>query len=175
MIVGIVVGVILFFALVGLISYLVDERKDRHGEKDTVRGSSPQLSYSSEDSIMTKRELFFYHRLISICKKYRLSVCPKVRLADLFSVERLSETSRKQWWNQFSKISQKHVDYLLLRYDGSVVCGIELDDISHDRESVREADRFKDWLFFQSGIPLVRFRDDLSEEHVADVLRSVLR
>jgi hypothetical protein len=80
----------------------------------------------------------------------------KVRLADIFSVGR---TEQKHSWRDFAKISQKHVDYLLVEA-GSLepIMGVELDDSSHLSMKGRERDGFVNRVFNAAGLPLYHIR-----------------
>jgi hypothetical protein len=79
----------------------------------------------------------------------------KVGLADLFQVTE----SGKRYRQAFNRISQKHVDFVVCHADDCAVrfC-IELDDRSHQSARAVRSDRFKDQLFADAGIRLVRIK-----------------
>lgn len=81
----------------------------------------------------------------------------KVRIADVLAVERDPRLPKGEWLRAFSRISQKHVDYVLVDpQSGRVMCCIELDDASHERQDRHKRDRFVNAAFAQAGVPLLR-------------------
>ena len=83
----------------------------------------------------------------------RVTVCAKVRLADVFFVARPNENAAAR-----NRIAAKHVDFLLC--DPATMrplAGIELDDASHARPDRQERDAFVEQVFEAAGLPLVRF------------------
>jgi very-short-patch-repair endonuclease len=75
--------------------------------------------------------------------------------------------NRQAHWN---KISQKSVDFVLCRKDGSVLVVIEIDDQSHLSAKRSETDRIKNKILEAAGIPILRWKaTPLPSE---DVMRS---
>jgi very-short-patch-repair endonuclease len=68
----------------------------------------------------------------------------------------IDEVKDKQRW--FARISQMSVDYLLCDDDFAVLCGIELDDKTHQQPHRIQADAKKDKVFATAGIPLIRWQ-----------------
>jgi len=65
----------------------------------------------------------------------------------------------------FQRLSQKHVDFLIGPNDSWVpMLVVELDDPSHESNSAKHSDMFKNRLFAHVGIPLVRI-------HVSEMQR----
>jgi very-short-patch-repair endonuclease len=72
----------------------------------------------------------------------------------------------------FAKVASKSVDFAVIELtSGNVVLVVELDDRSHQQPERRERDAFVDSVLDQSGIPIRRFRPDMSIR-VADVFES---
>jgi len=61
--------------------------------------------------LFSEAEKRFFRALESAVKNEKVKVLAKVRLADIFSTGR---TEQKHSWRDFAKISQKHVDFLLV-------------------------------------------------------------
>ena len=83
----------------------------------------------------------------------RVTVCAKVRLADVFFVARPNENAAAR-----NRIAVKHVDFLLC--DPATMrplAGIELDDASHARADRQERDALVEKVFEAAELPLVRF------------------
>ena len=78
----------------------------------------------------------------------------KVRLADIFGVQRGLDPSARQ--SARNRIDRKHVDFLLVRTDDlAPLAGIELDDRSHEEEERQERDALVDEVFAGAGLPLL--------------------
>lgn len=122
-------------------------------ETNAVTEQEEQVSVSDYKSykkkyLFTKNEFYFYKQLQKIAESKNLLPLAKVRLADFIEVSNKSE-----YMKYFAKIRSKHIDFLLLDKETlKIVVAIELDDNSHSDEK----DDFKNKLFEQINIPLVR-------------------
>lgn len=113
-------------------------------------------AYEQRPSVLTPPEKYFYNVLSSIYKD-RFIILAKVRIADIIKVR--STIGRKQFWGYFSKISQKHIDFLLVdRESFATLCAIELDDKSHEKRVRQTRDKFVNHVMAQTDIPLYRFK-----------------
>lgn len=95
------------------------------GGKPPEAGPPP---YRLRDDFLSATEVSFYHVLRQAVGE-RVTVCVKVRLADVFFVARPHENQAAR-----NRIALKHVDFLLC--DPATMrplAGIELDDASHAR------------------------------------------
>lgn len=103
------------------------------------------------DNLLTPAELAFFAVLEPLVHStHRISA--KVRLADLFSA-----VQGPGQQTAFNKISRKHIDFVVTDSATSrILCGIELDDSSHNRPDRIERDRFVNELFARNQLPLLR-------------------
>lgn len=104
-------------------------------------------------SLLTKAEAAFYSLLKHKCDLCELSVCPKVRLEDFINVRNIRE---KQSYR--GRIKSRHVDFLICDRYLNPLCGIELDDNSHNTQKAKAADEFKNALYDAVNLPLYRVR-----------------
>lgn len=122
-------------------------------ETNTATEQEEHVSVSDYNSykkkyLFTKNEFYFYKQLQKIAEEKNLIPLAKVRLADFIEVSNKSE-----YMKYFAKIRSKHIDFLLLDKETlKIVVAIELDDNSHSNEK----DEFKNKLFEQINIPLIR-------------------
>lgn len=87
----------------------------------------------------------------------RWRISGKVRLADVITPS--GKSGGRGWWRAFTKVSSKHLDFVLTDWDsGAIALGIELDDRSHAEKRRRARDRFVDRALAQAGVPLLRVR-----------------
>lgn len=140
----------------------------------SVRNKYP-YPYERVPSILTPPEQQFYKVLQSVLKG-RVLIMPKVRIADILKVK--SSISRKDFWRHFTKISQKHIDFVLLdpqRF--TTLCLIELDDKSHEQFNRRKRDEFVNRIMAEAGIPLYRFsvRRHYDRAEILQTLNACLR
>ena len=85
------------------------------------------------------------------------AVSLKVRLADVVDVH--PGVPKDQFFRYFSKLSQKHLDFVVYARDtGKILGAIELDDRSHQRADRRKRDEFVDEVMKAAGVPLLRIR-----------------
>lgn len=119
----------------------VEEEKEENISVDDYK------SYKKK-YLFTKNEFYFYKQLQKIAESKNLLPLAKVRLADFVEVN-----NKFEYMKYFAKIRCKHIDFLLLDKETlKIVVAIELDDNSHSNEK----DEFKNKLFEQINIPLIR-------------------
>lgn len=109
--------------------------------------------YQSKSSILTPAELAFFQALNHYVAG-RAVICPKVGMKDFVEVDR--RLVGKNYMKYFGKISQKHVDFLLCDAKSyEPICAIELNDSSHQQQSVKERDYFVSKVYQAADLPLV--------------------
>ena len=150
------VYVLIFLALMLVMSNL-----------DKILGLIPKENLSNyilRPGLLSRSETNFYKAFVEY-KKDDNPVFAKVRLADIFS----PSGKGKAYMSDFNRISEKHVDFLVCdRESMHPLYAIELDDISPLSEKAAKHDDFKDRLFAQAGLKLVRVqaKRDYSKEYL---------
>jgi len=135
-----------------------------------AQGEGP-LPYRVRDDFLSPAELLFYTALKAGVGASAV-ICPKVNLGDVFFVARPNENQGAR-----ARISQKHVDFLLCDVATmKPVCGIELDDSSHNRADRQARDELVNSVFAAAGIPLERFpvRQSYTPQELVDCVRGHL-
>ena len=133
---------------------------------DELEGNAFWYPVEQKKYLFTRREVEFYRLLKKSCSKKGFSVCPKVRIADIFNVTSDDKEEKALW---FRTIAQLHVDFLVLDKYDKMYFAIELDDASHNTEKAKRKDWFKDQLFRCDPVLLVRI-DEIPDEAKMDVL-----
>ena len=96
--------------------------------------------YQASSCVLTLAEQKFYRALQSALGD-RTIILAKVRVADFISVK--PNISGKAFWRYFSRISQKHIDFVLLDPKTfKTLSLIELDDRSHNTHERIKRDQF---------------------------------
>lgn len=136
----------------------------------TRQPSQVSFPYRRRQALFTAAERSFLGVLDrEVEGRYR--VFGKVRLFDLLEVIGAGSQSERQ--AAVSRISQKHIDFVLCRPgDLSLVAAIELDDASHERADRRERDLLVTAACRAAGLPLLRFPAKAS--YTAAEVRSAL-
>jgi len=109
-----------------------------------------ELPYRLRDDFLSQAEASFF-RVLKSTVGDKAVVLAKVNLADIFFVARPNENKGAR-----SRISQKHVDFLLI--DSQTlrpVVAIELDDSSHQRADRQARDELVDSVFKAAGLALL--------------------
>ncbi len=137
-------GIVGLVTVAGMMKRILFPRRE---EVDTA--PRPQAGSSRGDSLLTPGELAFYHPLREIVGN-RFTIQIKPSLADV-----LQRRSDPRW----KTIASMHVDFLLCDAKTLRPClAIELDDRSHRTGRRADADRYKEELLAEQGIPLLRQR-----------------
>jgi len=135
------------FAIIMTILLLLRHRGFKEGERF--------YSFMALENLFTPAERSFLGVLDqAVPAGYR--VFGKVRLADLIKISSWTKTSDRKF--AFSRISRKHVDFVICKTDDLAIAGvIELDDRSHDRPDRRRRDAFIDEAMGSAGIPILHW------------------
>jgi len=161
-----VVAVILIF-LERIVS-----KKRLNKRSDNIKKAVFNLPYETKPDFFTKNEYIFYNELVTVLEGHAI-IFAKVSLKDIFSIPK-GTTDYKVFWN---KISQKHVDFLLCDINTlNPICGIELDDTSHEIEKVKIRDAFVESVYKKAQLPLIRYKVKkcYTYEEIAEPLSNVI-
>lgn len=114
-------------------------------------GSSSGLPYQKQKSVLTPAERQFYEALKpAVGMQYVVGI--KMRMADLLSVT----AKGSDYQSARNRISQKHVDFVLLSAETlTPVVAIELDDSSHAKEKRKQRDALVDQIYTAAGLPIL--------------------
>ena len=111
------------------------------------------LKYKRVQNLFTPSERKFYHLLQEVLPP-KTVLFAKVRAADVILPE--SAKDRSRWRSAFNRVACKHFDYVVCNEKLEILCAIELDDASHNKEERRERDIFLNWACKSAGVPLLR-------------------
>lgn len=135
-------------------------------------GNNPKqtaLKYRPIENLFTPTEKIFLSVLESIAGD-KLKVFGKVRISDILAPDVNKWEKGSGWHWLFSQISQKHVDFVITDTDLNLICAVELNDPSHEREDRKKRDKFVIEAFESANIPLVMVntRHQYLEQHIAE-------
>ncbi|KRD87935.1 DUF2726 domain-containing protein [Priestia megaterium] len=105
--------------------------------------------------IMNRSESLTHKHLSQICNNHNLGVYPKVRLADIFSIEG-SGISKEL----FSFALKAHFDFTVTNSDGVPILAVEFDGVQHESEKQQARDIMKDALCERFGLPSLRITSE---------------
>lgn len=110
--------------------------------------------YKTNNYIMTPTELKFYRELKKVTDKLELTIFSQVNMERIINVSNNNMSDR-------NKIKSRSIDFTIVTNNNcKVICCVELDDYTHNREKVKKADEFKNKVFEQVKIPLHRIKVD---------------
>ena len=145
----IIVAVLLLIFAIFIEQILAPASEQEKTEKNTDLDLS---KYQANGYIMTQTELIFYRELKKVTDKLELSIFPQV---DLERIIKVSDNNGKDR----NKIKSRSIDFAIVNNKNcKIVCCIELDDYTHNREKIKKADNFKNELFKYVNIPLKRVK-----------------
>ncbi len=104
-----------------------------------------------KNSPLTENEKYFYNKLKEITDKYNLVIFPKLRLADIFETNNISD---------FNRIKAKHIDFTICNKDLNFLIFIELDDKTHEYKKNKINDEKKNFIFDSLNTNLVRIKNN---------------
>lgn len=153
-----------------IIIFIVTQLVLKEDKGETKVNEDEKLPYKVTDNFLTNIESSFYHSL-KLCVGDKAVICPKVGLKDLFFV---SKGVGKDYMKYLSKISQKHVDFLLCEPNTmKPLCGIELDDISHTSKKTYERDMFVEKVYKNANFELIRLSSKYTYKDIEIALTGV--
>lgn len=162
--------VVLMVMAVGTVVFILERLGLLKGGSKADRKRTPSTPLDNEDNddsvsypyvripeLLSNGEMAFF-RVLRSAVAGRYSVMVKVNLADLLKVVENVGDQRKSK-STHNRLSQKHVDFVLCdALTLRPLAVIELDDRSHQLESSRKKDQFKDRAFEAAGLPLLRVK-----------------
>lgn len=138
-----------------LIFILIILKGNNNKNTNNIVESDDKIDYSkyiTNNYIMTQTELIFYRELKKVTDKLELTIFPQVDLERIINVVDNNKSAR-------SRIKSRSIDFAIVENTKcKVVCCIELDDYTHNRENAKKADEFKNNLFKKVNIPLYRIK-----------------
>jgi ssDNA-binding Zn-finger/Zn-ribbon topoisomerase 1 len=127
--------------------------------KNTNKIEDEVFPYALRDDFLSPSELSFY-KIVRLVLPKEFVIFTKVALKDIFFV---TEKDRSKQSTYLNKISKKHVDFLVCNAESmKPVCGIELDDTSHERQDRVIRDKFVNEVFNNAQLPLIRYTNKRS-------------
>ncbi|MCL2860287.1 MAG: DUF2726 domain-containing protein [Oscillospiraceae bacterium] len=129
-------------------------KQNKQENKDFTNSNVQTSAYKSKTYLFTQTELMFYKQLVKVTDKLNLVIFPKIRIADIVNID-----NKSKYIEYFNKVKSKHVDFLICdKSNCKIRFCIELDDYTHNREKQIQNDNFKNTLFNEIGIKLLRIK-----------------
>ena len=138
-----------YVVLILVILILILERfiNDDLIEKNIKEEIDYSEKYIKKDYLLTQTELKFYKILKSIADELNLIICPQV---PLYQVVRNIE------YKDFSRISNKTIDFLITEQNLKIRICVELDDYTHKQQKRIKRDNFVNELLEKTGVKILR-------------------
>ncbi len=162
---------ILYLVIAALIVYIIYTQffTQKTDDSPAEPKTSVQVYPYERKNLLSKTEYAFFKVLSDFCAKNDLLFCPKVRMEDFLSV-----TDKQNYTKYRGYIKSRHIDFLICDRSLHVLCGIELDDKSHDTAKAQKTDNFKNKVFEQIGLPLFRIRTTSNYQTELEKIRATV-
>ncbi len=137
---------------------------------------TPVSWYKSAPSLFTPAEQLFLSSLETALHGIPVKIFGKVRIADILKVR--PGLTKSDYQGAFSKISAKHVDFVLVNpLTTAPLLVIELDDSTHDAQHRKVRDAFVDEAMYQAQVPIlhVPLRPRYDENNLRAQILEILR
>ena len=124
--------------------------KQNYGDQKSISlAVSPNVPrYTRKPSVMSRSEsAFFFELQKQLPQGYY--VFPKMRIADVLDIP-----NGHDYYRMRNKALPKHIDFLICDKYFKPVVAIEINGSSHNSFKQQEADRIKNEMFRDSGLPL---------------------
>lgn len=143
---------------------IYEEPENETEEDKSVNQPNGKTYYRSY--LLTRNESRFYKQTLKpLADKYNLHVLSKVRLEDIAKVSKNIKGKEKNIAR--NRVKCRHVDFVIANPENLyMLCAIELDGKSHNLTGQKESDDFKNNLFDEIGLPLIRTNgtEDIEKE-----------
>ena len=147
----IIIGIIILFAII-ILGLMIQEPKEENNNKKAIQKNISYSEYYKKDYVMTQTELTFYRKLKEVTDKLELTIFPEVDLERIINVKNNNSASR-------NRIKSRSIDFTIVNNKNcKIVCCIELDDYSHNRNDRKKRDEFINELFESVELKLFRIK-----------------
>lgn len=138
---------------INAVQHVVDEQR----KKEIAEISKVPVDFPYKRvNVLTDAELQLFNFMKNnLCQVDRIEILPKVRLADVATLDTRITTDKSYLW----KVTNKHIDFLICKADTlDIICAVELDDYTHETPEAKEKDMFIMQVLDTVGIKTVRIR-----------------
>lgn len=140
-----IIYVFLIAIIIGIFFIFVGIKIEASSKSEGLRGIQ---AYSKKESVMNQSEAaFFFELQRQLPEGYY--IFPKMRIADMLDIP-----NGHDYYRMRNKILPKHIDFLVCDKNFKPAVAIEINGASHNSFKQQEADRIKNDMFKDSGLPL---------------------
>lgn len=158
---------IIFIIIILVILLAILNKIPATSENEEIKPQDDLSKYRKKTYVMTKNELIFYRVLKQVTNELELSVFPQVHLEEIIEV--IDGNNRDR-----NKIKSRSIDYTIVENNKcKIIACIELDDSTHEKQSVKKKDEIRNNLFKKVGIPLHRIK--IQNNYNKDELKKFLQ
>lgn len=144
---GTLLGLIFVFAVLAAIAFAL--KKKASESKNWKSEEQEEWPYVPRTNVLTEIEQVLYWRILEAMPG--MVVLAQVGMSRVLDIPK--NTPKRMSW--FGKISQKSLDFVICRKDGSIVVAVELDDRSHEGRERKDSDKEK--ALRAAGVSLIRW------------------
>ena len=157
--------------IITIISTIFDIITKKENKKENIEIQNNKIDYNNyytNKKVMTPGEEYFFKELKKMTNKLDLYIFPQVNMERYINVKKTKEI-----YSYRNRIKSRCIDYLIIKNDNTILCGIELDDKSHEKNERIKRDEFINTLFDKINIQL--FRIPQREKYNMEILENKLK
>lgn len=139
-------------------------RPTEAGNEPEYERADPSKPRYKPRTLLTDNEAEFFARLETAVPEYR--IFPQISMTAI-----IEPSSKDRYWTHFNRIAMQRVDYVVYTRDLRLICVIELDDRTHDKQQKR--DERRDSRLSEAGVNTLRF--DSRAKPRPEALRAAIR
>jgi hypothetical protein len=134
--------------VLGILFVFLSKKNNEESHSLSLIASPNTPKYKRKYSVMSKSEsAFFFELQKQLTQEYY--VFPKMRIADVLDIP-----NGHDYYRMRNKALPKHIDFLVCDKFFKPLVAIEINGSSHNSFKQQEADRIKNEMFKDSGLPL---------------------
>ena len=172
-----IIILIFFVVIIGFLFISKNKSVRYQSNKDTFENAE---YFEKVGPLFTNAEFKFLKVLQLIIKNPNIAIYGKVRIEDIIRVKRDTPNYIKQPLR--NKIKSYHVDYVLLdKLNYSVICAIELQNSTHNKNYQIKRDKQKRIIFASAKIELIEIKcraqydlSDIKNKIPDDILMQII-
>ena len=147
----IIIGIVIVIIII-ILGLIIQEPEEEKSNKKTTQKNISYSEYYKKDYVMTPTELTFYRKLKEITDRLEQTIFPEVDLERIINVKSNNQANR-------NRIKSRSIDFTIVNNKNcKIICCIELDDYTHNRNDRKQRDEFINELFESVGLKLFRIK-----------------
>lgn len=145
---------------------ILDEYLNGIKRKYTNIDEKKYKNYYKKKELMTEYEYIFYKKLKENLKNTNLEIFAQVNLQAIIGIKPYQKGQQADR----SRINRKYIDYVITQ-ENKIICCIELDDYTHEKEDRIKRDDFINELFIETNQKIIRIKNIKDVDKISYIIK----